>query len=201
MAKRARRTGKRNGRRAPPPPPPTFLEQNWRILASLVVVVLIIAGGVWAVTSYDPEGEGDDKTPQTNMAPDFSLTTIDGEPVQLDQFRGRVVVLDLMATWCNPCVLQMEHLNQLRNHYPPGQLEILSIGVDLKESAEQLRTFKNDNFATWRFARDTDGLGQKYDASSIPTLVIIDQEGRQQWRHAGVTTYEDLVDRIDPLIR
>ncbi|UCC94142.1 MAG: TlpA family protein disulfide reductase [Thermoplasmata archaeon] len=204
MAKRARNRGKKkNGRRRPAPPPPTFMEQHWRTMAIVVVVFAIVAIAAYAVTtnpSDDGNGDGNGPPPTNEAAPNFLITSIDGEPIALDQFRGKVVVLDLMATWCGPCVTQMDHLNQLRAHYPESQVVILSIGVDTKESNQQLREFRDNNHANWRFARDIDGVGQKYDASNIPTMVVVDKEGLIASRDVGVTSFEDLKEVIDPLL-
>jgi peroxiredoxin len=182
---------------------------NWRTLAIVIVVFLVVAVSVYAITTRpgdkDDDGNGDgngngNDPPPTNEAPRFSLTTVDGEPISLDQFRGHVVVLDLMATWCNPCAIQMEDLNQLRAAYPEREVVILSVGVDTSESDQLLRDFRDQHYASWRFARDTDDVGTKYDAQSIPTLAIIDKDGNQVWRHSGVTSFDDLRDKIDPLL-
>ena len=94
----------------------------------------------------------------------------------------------------------MEHLNQIRASYPESRVVILSIGVDTKETDAQLRQFKEQHYANWRFAGDTDDVGTKYDASSIPTLAIIDQHGNLDYRHSGVVTADDLRAKIDPLL-
>lgn len=204
MAKRARRrngrAGKGSGRRAPPPPPPGFLSENWRALAIVLVIVLVVVGASYAVTHRGPDDGNGNNPPVANPAPDFSIQSIDGEVINLDMFRGRVVVLDLMATWCQPCVLQMEELNQLQAAYPESRVVILSIGVDTSETDQQLRTFKDQNHAVWRFASDSDDVGTKYDASQIPTLAIIDKEGNLAWRHVGVTTFPDLQTQVEKLL-
>ncbi len=199
MAKRARRNGKKDGRRRRAPPPPTFMEQNWRLLAITIVVFMMVAVGAYAVY-IAPDDDGGNNPPPTEKAPEFQVTTIDGEPIALDQFRGKVVILDLMATWCEPCSLQMDELNQIRASYPESRVVILSVGVDTKETDQQLRQFKEQHYANWRFASDSDDVGTKYDASNIPTLAIIDQDGNLEWRHAGVTTADDLRAKIDPLM-
>ena len=205
MAKRTGRKRQKNGRRHPPPPPSSFLEQNWRMMAIVIVVFLIVAVSAYALNTVSPDdgtnGNGNGNGPPTvDKAPEFQVVTIDGESIALDQFRGQVVILDLMATWCGPCVTQMEYLNQVRAAYTESEVVLLSIGVDTKETGQQLRTFRDENHANWRFARDTDGVGQKYGATNIPTLVIVDKDGMMVWKDAGVTPFEDLEKRIDPLL-
>lgn len=207
MAKRARRNGERKGRRRAPPPPPRLARPEWRTLAIVIVVFLVIAVSAYALTSRqddkDDDGNGNgngNNVPPTALAPDFVIQTIDDEPITLDQFKGTVVVLDLMATWCDPCALQMSELNQVRASYSDTQVTILSIGVDTQETAQQLRDFRDQHYADWRFARDTDDVGTKYDAGSIPTLAIVAKDGTLVWRHSGVVSFEDLKGRIDPLL-
>ena len=211
MAKRARKKGRSDGRRRAPPPPPRLLGPEWRTLAIAIVVFLIVAISAFAVLtgSFDDDdnggGNGDNGTnggngSGTEAAPNFVVSTIDGEPVALDQFRGKVVVLDLMATWCTPCSRQMDDLNLIQAEYPRSKVVILSIGVDASETDQQLRDFRDQHYADWRFARDTDDVGTKYDAQSIPTLAIIDKRGNLEWTHSGATTFEDLKARIDPLL-
>jgi peroxiredoxin len=177
------------------------MEQNWRILAILALVLVIVAIGAYAYVAIPPDDDGNGDTPPTKeKAPGFSVMTIDDEPVALDQLRGKIVVLDLMATWCQPCSLQMEALNQIRGQYPESRVVILSVDVDTDETEQQIRQFKEQHVANWRFASDSDNLGTKYDASSIPTIAIIDQDGMLHWRHTGVATVEDLRNQIDPLL-
>ncbi len=203
MAKRARnpKDGSKRKRRSSPPPPPDFWAMNGRKVIGAIFVIAIVIAAAYVVVNYEPEGDNGPGTPgDREPAPTFSVTDIDGIRIDLEAYRGRVVVLDLFATWCGPCVTQMEELNQLQVHYPPSQLVIISIDVDTSETTQQIRTFRDDHNANWAFASDTDNVGTKYDAGSIPTLAIIDQDGDLVWRHAGVASFGQLQGLIDPLL-
>jgi thiol-disulfide isomerase/thioredoxin len=207
MGKRDRRKRRKAGRVAerssPPPPQSDLFSENWRAITAIAIVLILAVVAIWAVTQADwgdggePNGNGPDK----EVAPAFALQDIDGELFSLDVFKGRVVILDLFATWCGPCRLQMEELNRLRAHYPDGVVVILSVDVDPGETSQMIRDFRDEYSATWKFARDTDDLSTKYDASSIPTMVIIDRDGYIAWRHQGVTSFEDLQQLIEPLLQ
>ncbi len=201
MSKRSR--NKKNGsgrrRRSSRAPPPSFWAANQRTVIGVAFIVVIMIAVAYVVANQN--GDDPPETGNKEPAPDFSISSIDGEPVRLDAYRGRVVVLDLFATWCGPCRTQMGELNQLRAYYGRSEVEILSVDVDPKETTQQIRDFRDEFKADWTFSSDTDGLSQKYDASSIPTMVVIDQDGNMVFRHAGVTTFSELQTIIEPLLQ
>jgi thiol-disulfide isomerase/thioredoxin len=201
------RNGRSNGRRSPPPPPPSFLEHHGRTVLYSLVLVAIVAIGAYAVLGGETgnaDDNGDDgprnDPPKTSTAPKFDVMDIEGRPLSLEQQTGKVVVLDLFATWCGPCRTQMGELNKLRAYYTEEQVLIASIDVDTRETIQQIRDFRDEFNADWYFAPDTDGVGQKYSATNIPTMVIIDKDGNMVWTHAGVTEFSEMVARIDPLL-
>ncbi|MCX8205392.1 MAG: TlpA family protein disulfide reductase [Candidatus Nezhaarchaeota archaeon] len=136
------------------------------------------------------------------LAPDFSLVDLDGNPFSLSGFRGRVVVLDFMATWCGPCRAQIPYLNEVKEKYG-GSVVIVSISIDsLHDSEEVLRRFlKEHPYATWVWARDTAGVGRTYGVAAIPTLFIIDREGYVRFRHVGLTPQFILVREVEEVLR
>jgi peroxiredoxin len=133
-------------------------------------------------------------------APEFTLTDIDGNTFHLSDYQGQVVVLDLMATWCGACIKEMSHLKELYNRYDSSEVVIMSIDIDTKETNEQLRKFKEDYGDNWIFARDTDGVSEKYDVYYIPEMVIIDKNGQIAYENVGVTTISTLSKEIDKLL-
>jgi thiol-disulfide isomerase/thioredoxin len=134
------------------------------------------------------------------QAPEITLTDTDGEYFSLSSYRGSVVVIDFMATWCGPCVTELDHLKELEQIYGIESVRIVSIDVDDRETREQLRAFKNEHGCDWRFVPYGGEAGGQYGASSIPTMYIIDQKGIVRFKSMGVTPTSTLEAEIDKLV-
>jgi peroxiredoxin len=157
-------------------------------LALVLLLVVILFGTPGLFTSV-----GD-------KAPNFKVKDIDGNTIELKDYRGQVVVIDLMATWCGPCIVEMEHLRAIYAKYNGSGVVLMSIDIDPKETNEQLREFKEEYGDDWIFARDTDNVGTKYNVNYIPKVVIIDQDGRIAYEYTGVTSTSKLSSEIDKLL-
>lgn len=119
-------------------------------------------------------------------APNFNFSTLKGENLSLKDFRGKVVVLDFMATWCPPCKEQIDQIKEIKTAYGESEVAILSMGIDPSESEEDLKDFKTNFEAEWKFTQSPE-QGTEYGISAIPTLLIIDKEGIIRFRESGLT--------------
>jgi len=134
-------------------------------------------------------------------APNFTLVDINGEQFSLSDHLGKVVLLDFFATWCGPCISEIEHLKSLYNRYSPNQTVILSISVDPNsDTVKILQNFAQQNEMAWTVARDTANVADKYGVSAIPHLVIVDAEGYKIHDHVGLTGETTLRSEIDSLL-
>ncbi len=117
---------------------------------------------------------------------------------EIDVSEG-VVVLDFMATWCNPCRAQMEELKKVYGQYG-DEVRIISVDMDTRESAELLSDYRNEVGATWEFVMDDNGAFNKYSfLPSIPTIVIL-KDGERVYRHVGLTSSSDLIREIEKVL-
>jgi len=128
-------------------------------------------------------------------APDFTLTDIEGNTFNLSDFRGKVVILDFMATWCSGCKAMMGDLKDAHNRYP--DVVIISIDIDSTESNEDLENFKNHYDADWIFSIDTDGVRLKYGVAAIPKTVILNPSGEISFSYTGEVSASRLSSEIE----
>ncbi|HDS45416.1 MAG TPA: redoxin domain-containing protein [Methanomicrobia archaeon] len=156
--------------------------------AALVLFVLMLSA--LAITACSPVAGA--ARPE---APPFSLTSLEGTSFNLSDFRGSVVVLDLMATWCPVCKDEMPELVQLRQARP--EVVIITISVDPTEDDTELRAFKEHYAADWRFTRDTDRVWEKYREFYIPAIVVIEPQGYISFRKAGLVPIAELIAEVD----
>jgi len=146
---------------------------------------------------------GDTTVPSTaNMAPDFSYTTVNGGTVSLSGLRGKVVILDFMATWCQPCKNQISNLKTIYSEYSGQGVEIVSLNVDLQASNQELLKYRNEQGASWDFVTDSDGVSMdpKYSVTSIPTIVIVNKDGSIAKRNVGLMSTDALRTALEPLL-
>jgi len=134
-------------------------------------------------------GCGDSKSDK--RAPDFSLQEITGETVSLEQYRGKIVLLDFWATWCPPCRESIPELIALQRNYGEKGLVVLGISMDdpNRISNNDLAAFKNHFKINYRILRATTDVLRDYFGKgaqiSIPTMFFISREGEIVDKHVG----------------
>jgi len=110
------------------------------------------------------------------LAPDFTLNTLDGDEVTLSGLRGKVIILDFWATWCPPCVKEVPELVELYNEYKSQGLDI--VGVSLDRGTGVVKRFAAKNKVSYTMLMADRPVTTVYEPMYIPTTYIIDREGR-----------------------
>ncbi|MCS7082823.1 MAG: TlpA disulfide reductase family protein [Bacteroidota bacterium] len=133
----------------------------------------------WAKTAQDILYELDFLT-EGAQAPDFTATDIEGRSVSLRQFRGKVVLLDFWATWCQPCLEELPNVKALWRRYRDRGFVI--IGVSLDEDVRAWKRFVREQQLDWVHIGDGSGwrhaLVQQYRVQAIPATFLLDRQGK-----------------------
>jgi thiol-disulfide isomerase/thioredoxin len=121
------------------------------------------------------------------LAPDFTLTDLEGNSVSLSDFRGKAVFINFWATWCPPCRAEMPEIEAIYQEYK-GK-DVVVIGVDLLEDADVVRQYVQKGGFSWVFVFDTTGkVADNYAITAIPTSFFLDKEGIIRAVHIGAMT-------------
>lgn len=117
------------------------------------------------------------------------IEDVDGKAFHLADYRGKVVVLDLWATWCGPCRIEIPHLSSLKNQYGAKGVEVIGLtNEDPETEAEAVRTFAREMKINYRLGWASDTLWASLGrANSIPQTFVIGRDGRPVRFFAGFT--------------
>jgi thiol-disulfide isomerase/thioredoxin len=125
-------------------------------------------------------------------APDYGAVTLDGDSVSLAALRGRLVLLNIWATWCPPCREEIPALQRLHERHAAAGLEVVGVSIDSRGEGENIRTFLEGYGVTYPIWHDpVDRVTTSFRAQGVPTTVLIDREGTVIWRHVGPVTDDD----------
>ena len=173
-----------------------------------IVLIVVISGLLLSfgnLTFPDNSGPSEDNieliagtTLNINLSEhlDFRIQLLSGSEVMLSDYIGQPIILDLFATWCQPCLTQISYLKEVKLQNP--DIHILSISVDLSDTPELLSQYKSDHGMNWVVGRDITRIGlSKFQATSIPTMAYVDAQGIVRYWEQGVTTASTINDWIE----
>ena len=130
-------------------------------------------------------------------APSFTLPGLDGKMVSLADYKGKVVLLNIWATWCPPCVEEMPSMEKLHQELKGETLEILAVSIDVS-GANTVIPFMKKHKLSFPALTDTNGaIKNLYKTTGVPESFIIDKDGvivekiigPRDWATPGAISY------------
>jgi peroxiredoxin len=158
---------------------PPSRKKRWEILMLVSLVTAIL----WTVVSRVPSAVGapisSSPSPREGfLAPDFTLDTLDGKKVTLSELRGKIVIINLWATWCPPCRAEMPALENAYEQYKDSEVIILGLNVTNQDSERDIPTFVKEFGLTFPILLDRDGsVSTLYQLKALPTSYFVNREG------------------------
>ena len=164
----------------------------------LLVSVILISSLPFTIAEGDEDNSENQQASVGLIAPDFTLVDTENNTFNLSDYRGELVVIEMMATWCGLCKNMADGaLMAINNDINDGDLvgvRIISIGVDRDENNTDLKNLSTERGYHWQHAIDTNSsqVAEMYDALPVPTTAIIDSDGYLHFLERGSISEYDL---------
>ncbi|MDR8390479.1 TlpA family protein disulfide reductase [Aliifodinibius sp. S!AR15-10] len=159
------------------------------------------SGSAQRVERLDPYSAPLHRAQKKATATDFEVTLLNGETFRLSEQKGKVVLINIWATWCPPCRDETPDLVDLHEKYKDEGY--LTLGVSIDEQGESVvRPFMEEYGVTYPMYIDSDGtVMEKYGPTmGIPTTYIIGRQGNLRYFAVGAVTKKELEPRIKELL-
>lgn len=139
-------------------------------------------------------------TGDTKAAPAWELKDLEGKPVKLSDFKGKVVLLTFWATWCPPCRTEIPDLIAMQNQYRDQGLVVVGISLD-QTGAATVKSFATRMKINYPIVMGDEKTAEAYgNVEAIPSTFYIDREGNVAGVHTGGTDKATFEDAVKPLL-
>lgn len=171
------------------------------VVVILVVGIMISAAVVWSRRSAPQQNAAQNNSGTLGdvhgqLAPDFQLKNLNGGDFKLSDLRGKAVVLNFWATYCQPCKLEMPWLEELHKRYAPQGVEFVGVTMD-DVSEDTIRKYVKDVNVTYTILVGKEAVGDQYGGVQfLPTTFYIGRDGKIVERVFGISGQSDIEDNI-----
>ncbi|MFZ2906566.1 MAG: TlpA disulfide reductase family protein [Cyclobacteriaceae bacterium] len=170
------------------------------ILGALIVIIILKITGTLATVSYVANATllksgifNSQPGNQTHRAEpfdyNFKIQTLLGEEIDFNQFKGKVIFLNLWATWCGPCRVEMPGIQALYNDVNNEQIVFIMLSLDKDEDLPKIKNYIGKNSFTFPVYQPKGYLANQLQVPSIPTTYIINKEGNIVSKEVGTTNF------------
>lgn len=170
---------------------------NWLILVLGLGGILGFTGLMIFGFGLDPRAI-DTKVMEEQVAPNFTLQTLDGETVKLADLRGKPVVINFWSTWCVPCRQEHPVLQKAPDLYP----EVTFVGIVYQDDARKAKAYLKRDPVKYDQLMDPDGkVSIAYGVTGVPETYFVNPEGRIVKKFARPIHEGDLASVLEPMLR
>lgn len=180
----------------------------------LLIAAVIVTGAAVAVlfAMSALTGPGDTRSPlatgamsgfQVHVPPrtvpqGITFNRADGVPISLEGFRGRIILVNLWASWCAPCLTELPTLDALQQDLGSSDFEVLAVNIDRKSRLDKAKTLYTDlKIKALAFYNDpTANLNFKLNATGLPTTILIGRDGQELGRLIGDADWDSAEARV-----
>lgn len=134
-----------------------------------------------------------------SVAPDFSLTNLDGQKLKLSEYKGKIVLLDFWATWCAPCQEEIPGFVDMQKKYGDRGLQV--IGISMDDSPAPVRPFYQKHEMNYPVAVGDAQLADRFGGVlGLPVTFLIDRDGKIRQKFVGATEVSTIDKAVQSLL-
>ncbi len=166
------------------------MKKQWIVVGAIVAALAAaLALGLKLAPQIFPVEVG-------STAPAFTASDLkSGQTVSLADYKGQVVLLNVWATWCEPCKIEMPSMEQLEKEMGPQGLKIVAVSID-EGGADVVRQFARDYGLTFRILHDQSGRIQRiYQTTGVPESFVINRQGKIVKKVIGAADWDATVNK------
>ncbi|RKX94442.1 MAG: TlpA family protein disulfide reductase [Spirochaetes bacterium] len=171
------------------------------LIAMLVLSSFLFSVALFAEVDYF-KTLGIQKPSKEIEAVDFSVVSMDGQEVNLKDFKGKVIFLNFWATWCGPCKMEVKDIDNMYKKLKNKDFAVLA--VDVQEDSKKIKSFMKEQDLSFPVYIDKDGkISYQYGVRGIPTTYIIGKDWKIVGRAVGPRPWgsEDSIKFMENLIK
>ena len=168
----------------------------------LTVVAVVLAIGIWEASHRRFSSSRLSGPPAAihAAAPNFLLQDLDGKPLDLANYRGKVVLLDFWATWCTPCRDEIPHFVELQEKYREQGFQV--IGISMDDDPKPVREFYREFKMNYPVALGSEKVAEAYGGVlGLPITFLIDRDGRVAAKYTGAVEMNVVEQEIRSLLQ
>ena len=177
-------------------------QSTYKLIVTLLVLVIVIGGGMLLYNHLQDSVDLGEMVPtesiSENLAPDFTVTDSEGNPVKLSDFRGKGVVLNFWASWCGPCKMEMPHFQAAYEQYGEDvHFLMVNMSTAFGDSrADAAAVLEEGGYTFPVYYDDLSECAYAYGINAIPVTAFIDADGNLVSMKTGAMNAADLDRRI-----
>jgi peroxiredoxin len=159
------------------------------LIVLAVVVSLMLVFGIQKTRHASQNGAGQ---LQGQPAPDFALASLDGKTLRLSDYRGKAIVLNFWATWCEPCKVEMPWFIELQNKYRQQGLQVLGVAMD-DSGPKEIGEFAQKMGVNYPVMIGKEAVGDQYGGIPyLPSTFYISRDGKVIDRVSGLVSKSEI---------
>ena len=154
---------------------------------SVLLLSVVAFGSLYFTNPFDNKEAGNLSEKEFNY--NFNIQNLEGKTISFKKYKGKVVFLNLWATWCGPCRYEMPGIQNLFNTVGSDKIEFVMLSIDRDGEQRKVASYTKSNAYTFPVFMPSGGLTEQLNVPSIPTTFIIDKKGNVVLKHVGSTNY------------